>query len=116
MAEDKRGNISLFAKPCGQPYGDTMYSFSNFASPDTTGLPRYPHFADIHEAIKGHPSMRMMLDGQAGFSRLDPVQQYEHQAKCMFWDFLQRTNPHEYKRQGTREEKLPTAPCLPQGA
>lgn len=76
-----------------------MYSYSHHLAPADAGNHRHPPFADVLETIKSAPSMRMMLDGQAGFARLSPAEQHEHRTKCMLWDYLRRTQPHEYARQ-----------------
>jgi len=82
-----------------------MYSYSYLAAPEAAGLPQYPHFWDVLEAIKANPGMRAMLDGQAGFSRLNPMEQQAHLNLYQLWDSLRRTNPREYEHLAREQSK-----------
>lgn len=76
-----------------------MYSFSHQSDGDATGLPQYPHFADILKTLKGHTATRLMLDGQAACDCLRGEEQHEHRMRRTLWESLRRLDPHEYERQ-----------------
>ena len=76
-----------------------MYSFSHFHARDSIGLLQYPNYATVLEAVKGHPHMRIALDGPAGFERLSPEERHEHRLICQLWEHLRRNHPAEFDRQ-----------------
>ena len=76
-----------------------MNSFSNFETSHSSGLPRSQHFGGVLEAVKSHPSLRMLLDGEAGLARMNLVDQQIHKAQAMHWDYLRCYHPGEFGHQ-----------------
>lgn len=80
-----------------------MHPFPYRTNASAASLPIFPAFGEVMQNVKAHPSMRLLLEGPSALGSLQPHERHEHAVRCMCWDHLKRTSPHEHERQAREQ-------------